>query len=100
MEYLDLMPDELLMSDEFQTAWEEWLQHRKEIRKRLTPLAAKKQLALLGRYSPDIAIEMINRSIINSWQGIFELPNNHPLMMKQTPILDPDQIDDDINPFH
>ena len=89
LEYLELMPDELLASDTFLASWGEWLQHRKEVRKRLTPLAAKKQLELLSKFSSEVAIAMIDRSIMSSWQGVFELPSNHPLLEGGQPLKNP-----------
>lgn len=58
------------------TAWEEWEKHRAEIKKKLTPSTAKKQIQFLGgRAGPEI-IEIINQSITNGWTGLFELKNN------------------------
>jgi DNA-binding Lrp family transcriptional regulator len=50
--------------------WAEWEQHRKEIKKKLTPLTAKKQIKLLSNYIPiyDLIIE---QSIQNGWTGLF-----------------------------
>lgn len=50
--------------------WEEWEQHRKEIKKKLTPLTVKKQIKLLSNYIPiyDLIIE---QSIQNGWTGLF-----------------------------
>lgn len=58
------------------TAWEEWEKHRVEIKKKLTPSTAKKQIQFLGgRAGPEI-IAIINQSITNGWTGLFELKNN------------------------
>lgn len=50
--------------------WAEWEQHRKEIKKKLTPLTVKKQIKLLSNYIPiyDLVIE---QSIQNGWTGLF-----------------------------
>lgn len=56
---------------EFQDAWMDWEAYRKEARKKLTPLSVKKQIKLLAKY-PAQAGEMIEASIRNGWQGIFE----------------------------
>jgi len=53
-------------------AWEEWTQHRKEIKHALTPSTAKKQIAFLEKFKAD-HVEMIQNSIRNGWQGLFEL---------------------------
>lgn len=57
-------------------AWMEWEKHRVEIKKKLTPSTAKKQIQFLrGRGDPEI-IAIINQSITNGWTGLFELKNN------------------------
>ena len=78
--FVNLMPEHLLNSPEFIEIWEDWIKYRREIRKKLTPTAAKRQFALLGKFSPDVAVAMIDKSIISSWQGIFELRKGHPLL--------------------
>lgn len=60
-------------SVEFSASWMEWMQYRIQSKKKLTPLTAKKQLALLGGRPEKLAIAMINQSIQNGWQGIFEI---------------------------
>ena len=56
---------------EFGKAWGEWVEYRKQIKKKLTPLSAKKQLEFL-KGQPD-PIKCINQSIQNQWQGLFEV---------------------------
>lgn len=57
-------------------AWEEWLQYRREIKKKLPPSTVKKQMKFLGgRAGPEI-VSIINQSIVNGWTGLFELKNN------------------------
>jgi hypothetical protein len=63
-----------LESPEFQEAWSEWLQHRREIRKPATPTTQRKALVGLAAMGPARAIAAINHSVANGWQGIFE-PN-------------------------
>lgn len=53
-----------------QEAWTDWAQHRKEIKKPLTPTAMEKQFKLLLEYPYDQK-EIIDQSIQNSWQGLF-----------------------------
>ncbi|WP_345985287.1 hypothetical protein WCX49_11835 [Sulfurimonas sp. HSL-1656] len=52
-------------------AWSEWLQYRKELRKKMTPSTVKQQLSLLENFK-DRQGEIINTSIRNGWQGLFE----------------------------
>ena len=56
----------------FLKAWKEFEQHRRELRKKLTPLAARKQLASLAAIGPDRAVIAINHSIKSSWLSIHE----------------------------
>ncbi len=62
-------PDNLNTED-FLKAWTEWENHRKEIKKKLTPTTRKKQLKLLSEH-PNEAIEMMEQSMRNGWQGLF-----------------------------
>jgi len=66
-----VFPEELSDSDEFKEAWGEWTEHRREIRKKLTPSTTKKQLAMLAELGPDAAVESIGQSIRNGWTGLF-----------------------------
>lgn len=61
-----------LDTPEFNEAWAEWIEYRKSKRKKVTLLAAKKQLADLAAMGPARAIAAINQSIKNDYQGIFE----------------------------
>jgi DNA-binding Lrp family transcriptional regulator len=54
-------------------SWKDWVEYRKEIKKRMTPLTAKKQWSLLSRYSPEEQKQIIDKSITNGWTGIFDL---------------------------
>lgn len=57
----------------FSSAWDEWLQYRKDSRHKVTGITIKKQLDMLSKYSESQAVEIINTSIRNGWQGLFEL---------------------------
>lgn len=57
-------------------AWKIWFKYRAELRKPIRPVAipaAQKSLAEFG--SDQMAV--VERSIANSWQGLFDLPANH-----------------------
>ena len=56
-------------------SWREWVQYRGEIKKKLTPITVIKQKDMLCRYSVKIQADIINASIMNGWQGLFE-PRN------------------------
>lgn len=64
-----------LDTPEFKAAWGEWREHRKQIRKPLTPMSARKGLAQCEAMGAARAIAAINRSIANGWRGIFEDSN-------------------------
>jgi len=51
--------------------WDEWVEFRASKKKKLSPMAAKKQIALLKEYNPDEQMNIINQSIMNDWQGLF-----------------------------
>jgi len=53
-------------------AWRAWEQHRKEIRKKLTPTTTKRQLAMLEK-NKDNHVDIIEKSIANGWTGLFEI---------------------------
>lgn len=88
-----------LENDSFKKCFREYIEMRKKIRKPATKRAEEMALEILQVHSIDIAIKMINQSILNSWQGIFplktdnlnrlthinkEIPNNEALeKMKQ-----------------
>lgn len=58
-------------SDEFKSAWNDWKQHRSEIKKKITPTSANKQLKELGAMGEPNAIAAINHSIAKGYTGIF-----------------------------
>jgi len=58
--------------DEFRKAWGEWVQHRKEIREPLTPLAIKKQFNKFSSWGLKRSLAAIEVSILKQWKGIWE----------------------------
>jgi len=56
----------------FNAAWKDWIQHRSEINKPLTPKAAEKQLKKCVELGVRRAVCAIEYSIVGGWQGIFE----------------------------
>lgn len=57
-------------------SWNEWEAYRKEIKKKLSPSTAKKQIQFLGGRPENEIIAIINQSITNGWTGLFELKGN------------------------
>lgn len=65
---------------EFTEKWKEWLQYRKERRLgAYAPTGLKSTFTRLKKMchdDPRIAIEVIDQSLANNWQGLFELKQN------------------------
>lgn len=75
-------PDNL-NSEEFKKLWEEWVTHRKEIRHPLTPTQIDKQLKRLSELGLAAAVEALEHTIRNGWQGI-RRPEQEILKAPQT----------------
>jgi uncharacterized protein YdaU (DUF1376 family) len=72
-----------LQSADFGAAWESYLAYRKSSRlKALAPASVTAQLRNLSEMGHDEAIEAINQSIANGWQGIFPPKNKKPAPAK------------------
>lgn len=58
---------------DFHDAWSDWQQHRREIKKKLTPTSAKSQLAKLAREveQGNDPVAIIRNSIAGGYQGLF-----------------------------
>jgi len=63
------IPD-ALNTPEFQKAWENWQQHRKEIKKPLTVKSVEMQMKEFMAWGPTGAVEAIEHTIKKGWQGI------------------------------
>lgn len=62
-------------SQDFRESWNEWVQHRREIKKPLTPLSVKQQLRNFAEWGEARSIAAIRFTIGKGWQGIQE-PGN------------------------
>lgn len=60
-------------SDRFKTAWRDWVRFRAEAKKKMTPMTASRQLAVLKAFGEENSIASIEQSIRNGWQGLFEV---------------------------
>lgn len=63
--------------------YQEWVKYRTEIRKTLNDNTIKRQQTFLNKYTPDVAIQIIDKSLVNQYQGLFplkekEINNEHP----------------------
>ena len=56
---------------DFRETWHEWEQHRVEIKKKLTPSTARRQLNMLSEHPVYHSIKIIENSIVNGWVGLF-----------------------------
>lgn len=74
---------ENLNTEEFVVAWCDWVEYRKQIRKKLAPMTAERQLKRLAKEIPSVAAAMLNQSIENQWTGIFELKGNGSVITKK-----------------
>ncbi len=61
-----------LATDSFRRAWDEFCQHRREIRQALKPTGAAGALKKLAGWGEAKAIASIEQSIENGWTGLFE----------------------------
>lgn len=52
-------------------AWADYEQHRREIRKKITPLSATKQKNILRQYDFESQQKIVDTSIANGWIGLF-----------------------------
>ena len=62
----------VLDTDEFRKAWTEWISHRREIKKPLTPSTTRAQLDHLAGLGEKRAVAAIRHTIRKGWQGIRE----------------------------
>ena len=63
-------------------AWDEWVQFRKEKKAKLTATTITKQFELLASLSSEEeAVQCVQQSIRNGWQGLF--PPRHVMMPKR-----------------
>ena len=56
-------------SSRFASTWADWVEHRRQIRKPLTEVAAKRLLAQLARFTETAAIDKMDRAMAAGWQG-------------------------------
>jgi hypothetical protein len=73
----DIIPDLPFKSENFQNAWSEWVEFRKEKKQKLTAKSVRLQLRDLGAVPEQEAIAMIEQSIKNGWTGLFPIKNKH-----------------------
>ena len=67
---------ETFRTDKFIEVWRMWDTFRKELRKPLTKTSKAQQFKMLSDHNVDTAIKIVEQSIRNGWQGLFELKTN------------------------
>jgi hypothetical protein len=68
---------ETLDVPKFRSAWAEYMAYRKRKKLRsLLPVSIAKQFAEMAEWGPDDAVQSINKTIANGWQGLFPLSPN------------------------
>ena len=73
-DYFLLLLPEKFNNEEFIKVWSEWVDYRISKKKTLIESSAKKQIEMLSKQLNPINI--INKSILNGWQGLFEEKDN------------------------
>jgi hypothetical protein len=74
-------------SQEFADAWTDWEQHRKDIRKKLTPKSVELQFKKLSQKPEAEAIAMIKQAIEKGWTGLYELKDRKIINDDLSPLI-------------
>lgn len=65
-----------LDTPEFHSSWSDWQEHRKQLRKKMTPICMKRQIAKLAKWSREYGVEYaiasLEQSMEMGWTGLFE----------------------------
>jgi predicted phage replisome organizer len=72
--------DNILLKSDFENAIDNFILHRKNIKKKLSQNALElllKKLETLSNSDENVKIQILENSILNGWSGIFELKNNN-----------------------
>lgn len=62
-----------LNTKSFLEVWADFLEHRKQMKKKMSDVAKSGMLKKLSKYSVQTAIQMLDQSIENGWLGVFEI---------------------------
>ncbi len=71
VDYHSLAQEAGFEDDMFLKAWNEFVEHRREIKHPMSERAANLILAKLKKYSVEVGVEAINRSISSGWRDVF-----------------------------
>lgn len=64
-------------------ALDEFIEHRKELKKPMTPLAIKKATNILMRHDLEHQQHMVDRAIMGGWTGIWEVERQQQQTTRQ-----------------
>ncbi|MEE9602563.1 MAG: hypothetical protein V3V75_04605 [Thermoguttaceae bacterium] len=73
-----MLYDDGLRTDQFRSAWFDFVEHRRQINRELTPMATLRVIRKLERFGHDKAIAAIGTSIESRWTGVFEPRDQTP----------------------
>lgn len=65
------MTGDALRTPAFERVWRDWAEHRRQIKKVLTPASIVRQVLLLESFGHAAALASIDASIRNGWSGLF-----------------------------
>jgi hypothetical protein len=71
VDYHSLAQEAGFEDDMFLKAWNEFVEHRREIKHPMSERAANLILAKLKKFSVEVGVESINRSISSGWRDVF-----------------------------
>jgi uncharacterized protein YdaU (DUF1376 family) len=71
VDYHSLAQEAGFEDDMFLKAWSEFVEHRREIKHPMSERAANLILAKLKKFSVEVGVESINRSISSGWRDVF-----------------------------
>jgi hypothetical protein len=75
----DPMAENLPYGEKFKECWVLWIQHRRQLKKRMTQLSSSMTLATLsGLNSEEHACQAIREAIEKGWQGVYPRTNQKP----------------------
>ena len=74
-------------SEALKQAWADWTQHRKELKKPITPLARRQQIASIAGWSEERAITNIRHAISSGWTGIYDRQQHNGQRGRNTPVV-------------
>ena len=76
-----------LQNQDFAKAWDDWILFRIEKKKPVLERSATSQLKHLSKMGCSIAIECIEQSIRNDWQGLFEVKSESGKRISREPCI-------------